>query len=111
MRCSTWYGIQATARTVRQPSRYSTEPTVIGRSHHSVDVVHKIIDPDQEALEELRALRALNTPRDKLLEIYGHNGLDGIEALEAAENSRRTMAAKLIDGRAIKTELEPAGGR
>jgi len=87
-----------------------TDP-VIGRSHHSVDVVHKIIDPDPAALEELRALRALNTPRDKLLEIYGHNGLDRIEALEAAENSRRAMTAKLINGRAIEPELEPVDGR
>jgi len=45
--------------------------------------------PDQEALEELRALRQLGTPREKLLTLFGHNGLDRIEALEAADTSRR----------------------
>jgi hypothetical protein len=87
-----------------------TDP-VIGRSHTSVDVVHKIVDPDQEALEELRALRALNTPREKLLEIYGHNGLDRIESLEAAEISRRALSAKLIEGRVVEPELEPSHGQ
>jgi hypothetical protein len=61
------------------------------RSHHSVDVVHKVEDLDREALEELRALRQIGTPREKLLELYGPNGLDRIEALEA----RR---AKVIEG-------------
>ena len=85
-----------------------TDPEI---SQHDIHVTHKVIDPDQEALEELRALRALNTPRDKLLEIYGQNGLDRIEALEAAENSRRAMAAKLIDARVIEPELESTDGR
>jgi hypothetical protein len=73
---------------------------VESRSHHTVDVVHKI-DPDQEALEEIRALRQLGTPRPKLLEIYGPNGLDRIEALEAAE-LRRSDKAKVIDAEYVE---------
>jgi hypothetical protein len=60
------------------------------RSHHTVDVTHKIEDLDREAIEELRALRQVGTSREKLLELYGPNGLDRIEALEAAH-------AKIID--------------
>jgi hypothetical protein len=67
-------------------------------SQQNVQVTHRIVDPDTEALEELRALRALNTPREKLLELFGPNGLDRVERLEAADNARRADAAKVIDG-------------
>jgi hypothetical protein len=67
-----------------------TDP-IESRSHHSVDVVHKVEDLDREALEELRALRQIGTSREKLLELYGPNGLDRIEALEARH-------AKVIEG-------------
>jgi phage terminase small subunit len=67
-----------------------------------VHVTHKIIDPDVEALEELRALRQLGTSRDKLLELFGANGLERIEHLDAAEKSRRAVEAKVIDGEAIE---------
>ena len=73
------------------------------RSHHSVDVVHKIIDPDLEALEELRALRELGTSRQKLLELFGPNGLDRIERLEASDQVRRAANAKVIEGECIET--------
>ena len=62
-----------------------------------MNVVHKIIDPDTEALEELRALRALHTPHAKMLEVFGVNGLDRLLALE-----RRSDAAKAIEGEAIE---------
>ena len=77
---------------------------------HSIDVTHRTIDPDREALEELKALRRLGTGRDKLLEIYGPNGLDRIEALEAIENAQRASAAKIIDGKAIE-QKEANNGR
>ena len=64
---------------------------------HNIEVVHKTLDPDVEAVEELRALRKLGTVRDKLIELFGGNGLARIEALEAADAHRRAMAAKLID--------------
>jgi hypothetical protein len=66
-------------------------------TRHSVEVVHKTIDPDQEALEELRALRQLGTSHEKLLELFGSNGLDRIERLEAADKLRRANEAKIID--------------
>jgi hypothetical protein len=74
-------------------------------SHHSADVVHKIVDPDVEALEELRALRQLGTPREKLLELFGTNGLDRIERLEASDQARPAATAKVIEG----VETVPAG--
>ena len=64
---------------------------------HSVDVTHRTIDPDQEALEEMRAARKLGATRAKLLELYGANGLDRLEALEAVDNARRADAAKIIE--------------
>jgi hypothetical protein len=67
-------------------------------TRHDVSVIHRIIDPDTEALEELRALRHLGTPRHKLLELFGGNGLARLEQLEAADNARRADAAKVIDG-------------
>jgi hypothetical protein len=71
-------------------------------SRHTVEVTHKVIDPDQEALEELRALRQLGTARDKLLELFGHNGLDRLEMLEAADNARRAREAKVIDAQIVE---------
>jgi hypothetical protein len=69
-----------------------------------ISVTHRHIDPDQEALEELRALRHLGTPREKLLSLFGHNGLDRIEALEAADTSRRAETARVIEGRVVAME-------
>lgn len=66
-------------------------------SKQLIDVTHRTIDPDQEALEELRAARKLGATREKLLELYGANGLDRLEALEAVDNARRADAAKIIE--------------
>jgi len=70
-------------------------------SHQQIEVTHRNINPDQEALEELRALRQLGTSRDKLIEQFGSNGLDRIERLEAADNLRRANEAKVIAGELI----------
>jgi hypothetical protein len=64
-------------------------------TRHDVNVTHKIIDPDTEAIEELRALRTIGAPREKLIELFGQNGLDRIERLEAAH---RADTAKVIEG-------------
>ncbi len=69
---------------------------------HSVDVIHRHEDPDRVALEELKALRQLGATREKLLELFGSNGLDRLEMLEAAENAQRAAAAKVIEGRAVE---------
>jgi hypothetical protein len=42
----------------------------------------------------------LGTAREKLLELFGPNGLDRLEALEAVENAQRASAAKVIEHRA-----------
>jgi hypothetical protein len=79
-------------------------------TRHKMEVIHKTVDPDQEALEELRALRQLGTPRKTLLELFGHNGLDRIEALERADAARRADEAKVIDGEVIELQREPTDG-
>src|SRR5260370_39520159 len=71
-------------------------------SHSHIEVLHRTIVPDREALEELRALRHLGTPREKLLDLFGHNGLDRIEALEAADTSRRADSPKVIEGKVVE---------
>jgi phage terminase small subunit len=80
-----------------------TDPT---ESRQFVQVVHKSIDPDQEALEELRAARQLGAPREKLLELYGVNGLDRLERLEAQDKFKRANEAKVIDGVAVETRQD-----
>jgi hypothetical protein len=72
-----------------------TDPEV---THASLNITHKIVDPDQEAIEELRALRELGAPREKLLELFGHNGLERVERLEAL---RRSEQARLIEGEVV----------
>jgi hypothetical protein len=66
-----------------------------------ISVTHKILDPDQEALEELRALRQIGASREKLIELFGENALPRLERLEAAELGRRANEAKLIEGEVI----------
>ena len=64
----------------------------------NVEVTHKIASPDDEALEELRAVRQVGASRDKLLELFGYNGLERLEALEA----RRADNAKVIDAEVVE---------
>ena len=59
-----------------------------------------MIDPDLEALEELRALRQLDTPREKLLTLFGPNGLDRIEPRNGRQRPTRERG-KVIDGEVI----------
>jgi len=69
-------------------------------SRQQIEVTHKIIDPDQEALEELKALRQLGTTQEKLLELFGVNGIARLEDLEA----KMAQQAKIIDEEAIEIE-------
>jgi hypothetical protein len=70
-------------------------------SRQLIEVTHKVLDPDQEALEELRALRVLGTSHDKLIELFGSNGLDRLERLEASDKLRRANEARVIEGEMI----------
>jgi hypothetical protein len=60
-------------------------------------VTHRSVDPDLEALEELRALRQLNVPREDMIKSFGENGLDRLERLERLDTLRRSNEAKVID--------------
>ena len=71
-------------------------------SHQHVEVVHKHLDLDTEGIEELRALRQLGTTREKLIELFGGNGLARLEALEAADAAQRAQNAKVIEGEAVE---------
>jgi hypothetical protein len=76
----------------------SIDPIV---SKQDISVTHRVIDPDQEALEELRALRQIGATREKLIELFGGNGLARLERLEVAEFARRASEAKIINGEVI----------
>jgi hypothetical protein len=79
-------------------------------TRHKMEVVHKTVDPDEEALEELRAARALGATREKLIDLFGHNGLERIEALEAAQAVRRADRAKVIEGEATVIQKDAIDG-
>jgi hypothetical protein len=66
-----------------------------------IDVTHRLIDPDQEALEELQAMRQIGATQEKLVELFGGNGLARLERLEAADRARRSTEAKIIEGEVI----------
>jgi hypothetical protein len=66
-------------------------------SKQNIEVTHRILDPDQEALEELQALRQLGVSREKMIENFGGNGLARLKRLEAAEMARRADQAKVIE--------------
>jgi hypothetical protein len=78
-----------------------TDPEI---TRHDMNIVHRVIDPDQEELEELRALRELGTSREKMLELFGGNGLARLEQLEAADKGRRAAAAKVVEGEVVEMQ-------
>ena len=106
--------VAALFNLIRDPSHKGQERAVLAlvdriepaTSHHSVHVTHRTEDPDRQALEELKALRKLGTSRQKLLELYGPNGLDRLETLEAAETAQRMAAAKVIDAQATEVSAD-----
>jgi len=75
-----------------------TDPEI---TRHDMNITHRVIDPDQEELEELRALRELGTSREKMLQIFGGNRLPKLEQLEAADKERRAVSAKIVEGEVI----------
>ena len=79
-------------------------------SHQQIDVTHKHVDAEQEAIEELRALRQLGTTHEKLVELFGGNGLARLEAREAADTAQRARDAKIIEGEAIELRGDEAHG-
>jgi hypothetical protein len=73
-------------------------------SKQNIEVTHRVVNPDEEALEELRALRQLGVSREKMVETFGGNGLARLERLEATDMARRSSEAKIIDGHVIEVQ-------
>jgi hypothetical protein len=67
-----------------------TDPTM---THNRLDITHRVVDLDQEALDELRAARSLGASRERLIELFGSNEFPRLEKLEA----RKAEQAKVID--------------
>ena len=61
---------------------------------HRIDVVHKQISPEDEMLEEYRAMLKLGVTHEKLREVFGGNTLPRLERRLAEE-------ARVIDGKVI----------
>jgi hypothetical protein len=78
-----------------------TDPEI---TRHDMNIVHKVVNEDDESLEELRALRQFGTSREKPLELFGGNGLARLEQLEAADTERRAARAKVVDGEVIERQ-------
>ena len=95
--------------STRQPANRHTTPAIqMGMdrdepvtTHQSIDVTHRHIDPVAEEIAELRALRELGTSREKLIELFGGNGLARLESLEAEDAARN---AKVIQGKVIEEQ-------
>jgi hypothetical protein len=66
-----------------------------------ISITHLVIDPDQEALEELRALRQVGASREQIIQIFGGNYLPKLERLEAQDKAKRADEAKIIDAEVI----------
>lgn len=79
-------------------------------THQIVDVTHRTIDPQREAIEELRALRQLGVTREVMVQQFGGNGLHRLEQLEAADTAQRARDAKVIDGEAVEIVNEEHNG-
>ncbi len=80
-----------------------TDPEI---TRQEMQITHRVLDPDQEALEELHALRSLGTSHEKLLELFGGNGLARLERLEATELEHRATSAKTIEGELVGAPVE-----
>jgi hypothetical protein len=81
------------------------EPLV---TQQKIDVTHTHVDRNQEEIEELRALRHLGTSQEKLVELFGANGLARLEDLDAAQRARD---ARVIDGEAVEVQKEQGDGQ
>jgi hypothetical protein len=74
------------------------------QTNHVVDVNHHVtIDHNLEAVEQLRALKAVGVPREKLVEVFGYSGISRYE--EMLEEADR-KSGKLIEG-TVSEAVEP----
>jgi hypothetical protein len=89
-------------RDATSPHHFKAVDFILSRTmpletKHLIDVTHRHIDPDMEALEELRATRAIGADRSKLIELFGENALPRLERLEQRQLEDRSDKAKVIE--------------
>jgi hypothetical protein len=100
-------GILNIVENPQHPKHFDALKLILDRvdpATQQIAVTTRIIDETQEALEELRALRAAGVTRERMVELFGGNGLVRLEKLEAADTARRADAAKVINGEATEVE-------
>lgn len=72
-----------------------------------LEVTHRrALSHDEEAIEELQALRKLEVSRTKLIATFGEDGLARLERLEARQLELRAARAKVIDAEIIDSETD-----
>jgi hypothetical protein len=69
---------------------------------HEHDHRHRIVDHEAAAVQLLRKLKSLGTPRDGLIRFFGCNAIDRLEAMLAKQDAE-AAGAGTIDG--IATEI------
>lgn len=71
------------------------EPSITrlqGEIHHT----HEVIDHNKEAVAQLRTLQSLGVAEDKLIELFGINGLERFRRMLAAEDAAKAAAAQPV---------------
>ena len=78
---------------------------------HNVQVTHTHITQDESDVAELRAMKQLGASREKLIELFGLNGLDRIEAMIEAEAAKQAKAITVeyteVDDADLMTAAKP----
>jgi hypothetical protein len=78
-------------------------------SRHELEITsRRILSHDEEAIEELQALRKLGVAPEKLIETFGEDGLARLERLEARQIEQRAERAKVIDAEIVDNEIVEA---
>lgn len=110
IRASAPRAVGALARLVEDPSHKDHArgiAMVLDRvhpveTHHAVDVHHHVVDHSAEAVAQLRMLKSLHVPREKLEEVFGFSGLSRYERLLEIEDAKKLP--RVIDGTAVRKE-------
>jgi hypothetical protein len=68
----------------------------------------RILSHDEEAIEELQALRKLGVAPEKLIETFGEDGLTRLVRLEARQLEQRAERAKVINPEIVDNEIVEA---
>jgi len=60
-------------------------------------VTHEVVDHRKDSLEQLRTLKALNVPREKLEALFGYSGLPMLEKQLAEEDKTKPIDAEFTE--------------